>query len=140
MPVAFYFQVTFDTEKVAFREVSGLTTEMELETVSEGGENTYQHRLPKQIKRGNLVLKRALLPASSPFIGWVKGILENDFSQPIRPRNLVVSLLNAEGDPLYSWNCERAFPVKWETNPLDAEKSTVLIESLEFAYANLKRQ
>lgn len=140
LPVAFYFQVRFDTEEIAFKEVSGLNTEMELETISEGGENTYQHVLPKQIKHGNLILKRAQLPIDCSFIGWIKSILESNFSNPIKYKDLVICLLNSDGAPAYTWNCEKVFPVKWETDSLDAEKNTILIETVEFAYSSLKRQ
>ncbi len=139
LPVAFYFQVTVDTEDVAFKEVSGLGTEMELETVNEGGLNTYQHHLPKQIKHGNLVLKRAQLPLESAFVTWIKEILEGDFSGSVKTKNIIVKLLNAGNAPVYTWTCEKAFPVKWETDSLDSEKNGILIETVEFAYLSLKR-
>lgn len=139
LPVTFYFQVQIGTEEVAFKEVSGLHAEMELETISEGGLNTYQHQLPKQMKHGNLTLKRAQVSLDSALITWVKGILEGDFSAVIQPKNIIIKLLNANGNPAYTWTCENAFPVKWEIDTLDAEKNSILIETLEFTYRSLKR-
>lgn len=66
LPVAFYFSVRLGFLELPFKEVSGLQVELELETIPEGGVNTHQHRLPKQLKHGNLVLKRALQPVTSP--------------------------------------------------------------------------
>ena len=140
LPVAFYFQVDVENEQIPFKEVSGLNTEMETETVSEGGLNSYQHQLPKQIKHGNLALKRAQLPPTSDFIQWVKSIMEGDFSPSIKTKSLTIKLLNDAGNPIYTWSCEKAYPVKWDVDPLDSEKNSVLIESVEFAYSSLKRQ
>jgi len=162
IPVSFYFQVTIGKDEIAFREVSGLTTEMELETIQEGGVNEYEHRLPKQIKHGNLVLKRALMPiTNNAVVEWISKILNNGSFFDVTGRELPltrtiqISLLSVEREeikqdgkvierkdnaiPIYKWECANAYPVKWEVETLDAEKNTVLIESLEFAYSTLKR-
>ncbi|MCD7977301.1 MAG: phage tail protein [Tannerellaceae bacterium] len=139
LPVAFYFRVRFAGVELAFKEVSGLTTEMELETVQEGGVNHYEYRLPKQTKHPNLVMKRALEQINKQEISWIQAILENDFSQPVKPIQITVDLLNAKEEPLYTWACNHAFPVKWEVDTLDSEKNSVLIETLEFSYTTLIR-
>lgn len=139
LPVAFYFQVKIGNEEFAFKEVSGLSAEMETEPIPEGGVNDYVHLLPKQIKHGNLVLKRALMPTKRNDVVWIKKILEGDFSVAIQPRDVIVNLLGADGTPIYTWSCSRAYPVKWEVDTLDAEKNSVLIETLELAYTTIKR-
>jgi phage tail-like protein len=139
LPVAFYFQVKFGNEEYAFKEVSGLEAEIELENIREGGVNNFEYKLPKQIKHGNLVLKRAILPLNCQLIVWVKKILEGDFDLYIYPKNIVISLLNEDSNPLYTWTCERAYPVKWNIESLDSKKNNILIETLEFAFASLKR-
>jgi phage tail-like protein len=50
-----------------FQEVSGISTEMLLNELREGGENRFGHRLSKQTKHPNLVFKR----------GIVKGIVSS---------------------------------------------------------------
>lgn len=155
IPVAFYFMVTIGKSQIAFKEVSGLSTEMELETIQEGGVNEYEHRLPKQVKHGNLVLKRTLMPLKdNEVVSWIRDVLEGGLCFDVTgrklpiTRNIQVTLLSiksqAEGEkdatiPLYKWECINAFPVKWEVDTLDAEKNSVLIETLEFAYSGLKR-
>jgi phage tail-like protein len=162
IPTSFYFQVTIGGDEIAFKEVSGLSTEMELETIQEGGVNEYEHRLPKQIKHGNLVLKRALMPVSNnTVIEWISKILNEgsffDVTGRTFPltRTIHISLLSVDKEgfriggieigmkdkaiPVYKWECANAIPVKWEVDTLDAEKNSVLIESLEFAYSTLKR-
>jgi len=162
IPLSFYFQVNIGTDEIAFKEVSGLSTEMELETIQEGGVNEYEHCLPKQVKHGNLVLKRALMPiTNNNVVKWISEILEKGSFYNIEGRELPlirtiqITLLYVESvdiqengkvirtesctTPVYKWECTNAFPVKWEVESLDAEKSSVLIESLEFAYSTLKR-
>lgn len=140
LPVAFYFQVTIQGSDLAFKEVSGLTNEMELEEVAEGGLNEYVHKLPKQIKHGNLILKRAIGRAKDEDVAWIREIIEGDKFEAIQTKDIIVKLLNAEGNVLTSWTCRNAFPVKWEVDSLDSEKNSVLIETLEFSYTRLIRQ
>jgi phage tail-like protein len=139
LPVAFYFNVSIDGTSFPFKEVSGLNVEMALETIDEGGLNTHQHQLPKQIQHGNLVLKGAKLPMPNIFVLWVKGTLESDFSKPIQTKMMVISLLNEMGIPVHTWACQDAFPVKWEVESLDADKNSVLIETVEFSYTTIHR-
>ncbi len=144
LPVAFYFQVEFLGDPpigiVAFKEVSGLSTEMDLETVREGGENNYEIKLPNGIRHGNLVLKRVVSPADANLGLWIKDALEGGFVKPIQPRSILIYLMNENKDPIHIWFCENSYPVKWETEGFDAEKNSVAIESLELAYTKLTRE
>ncbi|MCD7931406.1 MAG: phage tail protein [Tannerellaceae bacterium] len=79
--------------EVPFKEVSGLSVEMEQEMVVEGGLNTHVHRLPKQMKHANLVLKGALKPVNSIHVLWIKSILEGSLLLPIPPIPISVTLL-----------------------------------------------
>lgn len=139
LPVAFYFQVTIGNDVIAFKEVSGLESEMELETIQEGGSNEFEYKVPKQVKHGNLVLKRAMLPADHTVVNWFNDVLSNGLSVPIVPANIKISLLDKEENPVYNWDCLKAFPVKWQVDSLDAEKNSVLIETMEFAYQSIVR-
>lgn len=140
LPVAFYFQVTLQNSQLAFKEVSGLSTEIELEEFTEGGLNEYVHKLPRQIKHGNLILKRALRTTKYNDVLWIRDIIEGVKFDAIKAKDILVSLLNADGQTMATWTCQNAFPVKWELDPLDSEKNSVLIENLEFSYTKLIRQ
>ncbi|MDR0368499.1 MAG: phage tail protein [Bacteroidales bacterium] len=141
LPVAFYFSVTFIefNEKISFSEVSGLSVEMETESVNEGGVNNFEHKLPKQNKHANLVLKSAIMPLDGKVQQWIKTSLESDFSEPFSKKCLQISLLNNMGTPVRCWSCENAIPVKSEVSTFDSVKNEIVIESLEFSYQNLKR-
>lgn len=144
LPVAFQFSVAiagtgapiFDA---AFKEVSGLEAEMELETVVEGGENRFQHRLPKAMKHPNLTLKRGLTSLTSGLVVWCKSVLEDDLSEAISPKAVVISLNDENGGPVASWSVDRAYPVKLSYGGFDAMKNEIAIETIELAYTTLKR-
>lgn len=96
LPVAFHFAVTVDgaagAEDAAFQEVSGLEAEIEVEPVTEGGENRFIHSLPKPVRHPNPVPKRGMAGETSRLMTWCRDVFEKDFSQPIVPRDVVVSL------------------------------------------------
>lgn len=139
-PVAFYFSVQFegDTE-VPFQEVSGLSLEMETETIKEGGENGYSYQVPVRRKHGNLVLKRSLMPISQWLENYVVGVLENNGSKEITCVMVIVSLMDEKGDAIESWLLLNAYPVKWSVNEFSSQKNELAIEQLELAYTNLIR-
>lgn len=139
LPVAFYFQVLMQGQEFPFKEVSGLTTEIETETIIEGGNNDYHYVVPKYVKHGNLILKRALKPLKQKDVKWIASFFNGSLVYPISTISVTVNLLNKDGVPIYSWNCHNAYPVKWETEVLDSEKSTILLESLELTYSSLER-
>lgn len=139
-PVAFYFSVQFEGDiEVPFQEVSGLSLEMETETIKEGGENSYSYQVPVRRKHGNLVLKRSLMPISQWLESYIVGTLESNGSQEITCVMVVVSLMNEEGKAIESWLLLNAYPVKWSINEFSSQKNELAIEQLELAYTNLIR-
>ncbi|WP_187428039.1 hypothetical protein ROLI_001550 [Roseobacter fucihabitans] len=143
-PVAFHFMVSFvgivpPVPDMAFQEVSGLERSIELESVTEGGENRFIHQLPKPVKQSNLVLKRAMTTMASGLVQWCKSTLEGDFSQAIVPKDMVVSLLSESRAPVATWSIGNAYPIKWSVGGFDAMKNELAIETIEFSYTTLKR-
>lgn len=139
---SFYFSVNIygtDRDDAAFLEASGFTTEREIQEVVEGGENRFVHRLPTKTKHGNLVLKRGLVGRSTALFSWCKTTMESDLQMAIRPKDIKVSLLDLKDNPLISWDFFRAWPVKIDVSNFNAKESEIAIETLEFAFAYLKR-
>ena len=50
---------------------------MDVETVTEGGENRFVRQLPKGTKHSNLSLKRGIASMDSPLVIWCKATLES---------------------------------------------------------------
>jgi len=134
-PVAFHFKVeiglsNLSANDIRFQEVSGLSRELGVEQVVEGGENRFEHRLPARGTFGNLVLKRGMLNDSA-VIDWIENAIENfDF----KPSDVLVSLLDEKHNPIAAWSFIAAWPVKWSLGAFDANKNEVVVETLELAY------
>ncbi|MCB0643885.1 MAG: phage tail protein [Phaeodactylibacter sp.] len=145
-PPAFFFGLSFGTDggslDGSFQEVSGLEVELEVEDVIEGGNNSFKHRLPVRTSYRNLTLKRGLVTEEKYTIltEWVKNNLlsETNLDEPIETRDLTVSLFNAGGEIVMSWNVYGAYPVKWSVSNFNAQESALSIETLELAFREFK--
>jgi phage tail-like protein len=132
----FYFSLEFVglERDVAFQEVSGFSKELTTEDVVCGGENSFKYRLPTITTFQNLVLKRGVTLKDSPLLKWCSDTLDNGLALPIVTRNIIVNLLNEQGQSCKSWTFINAYPVKWAASELNSEKNAVFIETIELAY------
>lgn len=138
LAVGFHFSVevageTGDSD-TRFQEASGLSAEVTVEEVREGGVNDSVHRLPTGAKYGNLVLKRGFTN-SSGLREWCQSAIE-DFV--FTPRDVTVSLLDEEHNPLAVWSVLDAYPVKWSVSAFNAQQNGLAIESLELAFSRFR--
>lgn len=143
-PVAFHFSVGFGIPlpdaDCSFSEVSGISAEMDTETVVEGGENRFVYQLPKGIKHPHLVLKRGVGPITSRLVTWCRNVFEGGLAQPVQPKLMLVGLLDGAGLPLRVWSFANAWPVKWEVDAFSSTKNEVAIEKVELSYLYSKRE
>jgi len=138
LQTSFYFNVKISGNSsatdAAFQEVSGLSKELGVEDVVSGGENRFKYRLPTITTYSNLVLKRGIAIVDSPLIEWCQDTLDSGLARPIQTKNIVINLLNEQGQTSMSWSFEKAYPIKWIMTDLKSQESTILIETIEFAY------
>ena len=144
MPVAFHFAVSLsgagiDAPDAAFREVSGLDMEHEVEELREGGQNAFVHRLPKGRKQANLKCVRGVAVSGDPLLDWCKAVMEDDLAQEIETATIVVKLLDADHAPVAAWSAQNCWPVKWQVSGFDAMKNELAIETIEFACSTVRR-
>ncbi len=137
LQTSFYFNVKISgnsSSDAAFQEVSGLSKELGIEEVVSGGENRFKYRLPTITTYSNLVLKRGIALADSPLIEWCQDTLDTGLARPIVTKNIMINLLNEQAQTTMSWSFEKAYPIKWVMADLKSQESTILIETIEFAY------
>lgn len=139
-PVAFHFKVeiegiTTGDQDVNFQEVLGLDATVGEMTHKEGGENRFVHRLPDRITYDKLTLKRGMLVGSA-LIGWFKNAVE---SFKFDPKDVLVTLLNAEHEPLEAWSFVKAYPVKWSISGFNAQGNEVVVETIELSFQYFTR-
>jgi phage tail-like protein len=138
-PVGFHFRVEFDLSgagetETRFRDVGGLSMELEEETFNEGGENRFVRKFPVRARFSDLVLKRGLL-TNSTVRSWIEAaVLDMD----IAPITIWVTVLNDAHEPLQTYTFTNAWPKKWSVSDLNAETSAVMVETLELAYQYFK--
>ncbi len=116
---------------IRFKKVSGLSSEIKTAPVKEGGQNFYSHQLPQGVSHGNLSLERGLVVGSPLNIEFNAAMSLFKFA----PSNILVTLFNEDKVPISGWLFMKAFPVKWATSDLNAEEKSVVIDTMELAYA-----
>lgn len=133
-PWGFHYRVEFEGSKqpndARFQTVSGLSVEYDIEEYREGGENRFTHKLPGRTKYSDLVLKRGLLIGSDVTTWVVAAFRERSF----RPRTINVILMNEKSEALRTWNVVHAVPKRWSVSDLNANESSLVVETLELTY------
>lgn len=136
--VSFYFQVAFSGipsgPDNAFQEVQGLSTEVGLDEIKEGGENRFTYRVPSRLKFQNITLKRGMLAKNSKLVTWCKKSLSGEYDQPIKPKTVTITLMNEKKAAVRTWNVVNAYPVKWQVSDFNAMENKLAIESIELAF------
>ena len=134
LPV-FHFQVTWGGNNLGFSEVSGLNIETQVIEYREGTYPEYSAvKMPGIPKYGNITLKRGIVPADNEFHDWLNTTALNK----VERRDLVISLLNENHEPVMTWKATAAFPVKIEGAGLKSTGNEVAIESIEVAHEGLR--
>ena len=138
-PVAFYYALTIDGESKVdsgFQEVSGLTLDMKTETIQDGGENRFVHKVPGRVTYEDLVLKRGLITSTSSLAQWIHSHLSGNLASRVEPKNVSLQLLDANQQTLLqAWHFVNAFPTSWSLSSMEAQGDALAVESLTLTYS-----
>ena len=130
----YHFQVEWCGSRLGFTEVSGLDIEIQVIEYREGSSPQYAAmKMPGIPKYTSITLKRGIVAGDNQFFDWVKTIQLNK----VERRDLTISLLNENHEPVMVWKVKNAFPVKLEGPRLKASGNEVAIETLEVAHEGL---
>lgn len=124
----------------AFTEVSGLSVQVDVEELAEGGQNGYTHKLLGRMKWPNLVFKRGLTDTDALF-EWLLTSSGDGLAKAgnqIKPRNGKISVLDAAGQAMRTWTILEAKPVKWTGPRLAASSRDLAIEELEVCHSGFR--
>jgi phage tail-like protein len=140
----FHFQVEWAGTKIGFTEVSGLDVETEVIEYRHGASPEYNKtKQPGLTKYSNITLKRGTFQSDNEYYDWWK---ENVFFQEGNStgskyrRNITISLLNEEHEPIVVWKVKNAWPVKVQSTDLKADGNEVAIESIELTHEGVTIQ
>lgn len=129
---AFNFIVEIDgIIEGGFSEVSGMRIETETYNITEGGMNSFVHKLPKSTKFSEITLKRGItdLKLYDWYMDVVKGIINR--------KNGSIILQDIGKNENITWNFFEAFPIKWEGSTFNASASSIATETLVLAHHGL---
>jgi len=130
----FHFQVAWGGQKIGFSEVSGLNVEVQAIEYRDGASPEYSVvKMPGIPKFANITMKRGITAKDNEFYKWLSEISLNKVDR----RNLIVSLLNENHEPVVTWKVKNCFPVKVEGPSLKSTGNEVAIESIEIAHEGL---
>jgi phage tail-like protein len=140
-PFAARFVFTVDGLTIgSFTEVTGLSVQLDTEELVEGGNNGFTHKLPKQLKWPNLVLKRGITDSDVLFEWFSRCSGEGleAAGDKLDRRNGSVQLYDHNGKVVRRWNFADAYPVKWTGPKLAASSKDLATEELEVCHCGFK--
>jgi phage tail-like protein len=130
----FHFQVDWGGSKIGFTEVSGLDVETEVIEYRDGASPEYSKRkMPGMQKYSNITLKRGTFATDNEYFNWWNTVKLNT----IERRDITISLLNENHEPVVVWKVKNAWPTKIQSTDLKAEGNEVAIESMELVHEGL---
>ena len=130
----FHFQVQWGGTRIGFTEVSGLDVSLDVIEYRDGASPEYHKtKMPGMTKFSNITLKRGTFLNDNEYYQWLNTVQMNK----IERRDIVISLLNENHEPVMVWRIKNAFPVKVQSTDLKADGNEVAIETLELAHEGL---
>lgn len=130
----FHFLVEWGGSNIGFTEVTGLTIENDVIEYRDGVSPEYSKiKMPGMRKFSNITLKRGTFANDNEFYNWLNTVSLNQ----VERRDLTISLLNENHEPVVVWKVHNAFPVKVQSTDLKADGNEVAIEQLDLAHEGL---
>jgi phage tail-like protein len=130
----FHFQVDWGGTKIGFTEVTGLEVTTEKIEYRDGASPEFTKiRMPGMQTYGDLTLKRGVFAADNEFYAWWNTVSLNT----IERRDITISLLNENHEPVVVWKVKNAWPTKVTSTDLNASSQDVAIETLVLTHEGL---
>mgnify|MGYP001554810610 FL=1 len=130
----FYFRVKWDSNEMAFQEVSGLDIQSEEIKYRHGNSPVFSViKMPGMKKYGNITMKKGVFKGDNKFWDWLNQIKLNT----IKRVPVIISLLDEAGNDTMIWTLTNAWPTKISSTDLKSEGNEVAIESIEIVHEGL---
>ena len=125
-----HFQVDWGGTKIGFTEVTGLevTTE-KLEYRDRASKEYNKLQMPGMQVFNEIELKRGTFANDNEFYEWWNTVALNT----IERRDITISLLNENHEPVVVWKVKNAWPTKVSSTDLNSTGNEVAMESISLA-------
>ncbi len=107
----------------------GLSVEYDVFEYKEGGNNGFVHRLPGRAKYQNVKLTRPVDDSTAAVMAWLASVQAR-----VTPSTAAITVLDADGSPVTTWNLVGVFPAKWTGPTLDVGANSAATETLELVH------
>ena len=120
----------------AFMEVHGLSVEVKVDPIEEGGQIEFIHKVPGRMSWPNLVLKRGVTDDNALFEWFQQSSGEGLTGAHNRLARSTghLTMVDANRNRLREWAFYEAFPVKWTGPGFSASSKDIATEELEIAH------
>jgi phage tail-like protein len=133
----FHFQVQWGGVRIGFTEISGLDVETEVIEYRDGALLEFSKmKMPGMQKYPNITMKRGVFKSDNDYFKWWNTVSLNT----VERRDVIVSLLNEEHEPVMVWKVKNAWPTKIGSTDLKADGNEIAIEAIELAHDGLSIQ
>lgn len=135
----FHYEVEIDGTPISFQEVSGLEMTADVIEYRHGDSEVFSPtKMAGLVKTTNLVLKKGIFHDDEDALEFWKAITEEKayYTQDDR-MDIIVSLLDEQGEAVMSCDLTNCFPIKYSFTDLKSDANEVAIESIEFAYEEM---
>lgn len=133
----FHFQVEWGGTQIGFTEVSGMDVETEVIEYRNGASPEYHKvKMPGMQKFSNITLKRGTFTSDNEFFDWWNTVQLNT----IERRDITISLLNENHEPVVVWKIKNAWPTKVQATDLKSDGNEVAIETMEIVHEGMTIQ
>jgi phage tail-like protein len=130
----FHFQVEWGGKKIGFTEVTGLEVTTDVIEYRDGvSPEFHKVKMPGMQKFSNITLKRGKFKSDNEFYDWWNTQQMNT----VQRRDLTISLLNENHEPVFVWKVKNAWPIKVNATDLKADGNEVAIETIELVHEGL---
>ena len=130
----FHFQVEWGGTKIGFTEVTGLEVTTDVIEYRDGvSPEFHKVKMPGMQKFSNITLKRGKFKWDNQFYEWWNTQQINT----VERRDLTISLLNENHQPVFVWKVKNAWPIKVNATDLKADGNEVAIETIELVHEGL---
>ncbi len=123
----YHFNVNWGGNRTDFLEISGLDIEIETITIRNGSSpEESEIKAPGLLRFSDITLKRTINKGDNDFFNWIN---TRSFGK-VERRDLTISLLNENHEPIIIWKLKNCFPVKYIGPVLLGNNSAFATESL----------
>lgn len=130
----FRFEVKWDSEVMAFQEVSGLDVESQPIEYRAGNSPTFSvQKMPGIKKYSDITMKKGVFKSDNKFWDWFNEIKMNT----VKRIPVTISLLDEEGNPTMVWTLTNAWPTKISGTDLKSTGNEVAVETIVIAHEGL---